>query len=64
MNDFTKEELEDIREYIGDAYRSNPTHPRIYLTLASKIQWMIDNYCEHKKIEEEMLQSVQPQWPC
>lgn len=42
MNNFTKEELEDlefiIRDYIGkDSY---PVY--------SKIKTMIDNYCEHK----------------
>lgn len=52
MNYFTKEELEhlrycvvtdiDIQEYHID---SKPN------LLASKIQWMIDNYCDHEEME-------------
>lgn len=47
MNEFTKQELEDIRDCIDYAYRSNPISPRISLTLRNKIQSMIENYCAH-----------------
>jgi len=45
MNDFTKEELEYIRNYIfnGAASISFEKHE----VLRNKIQSMIDNYCEH-----------------
>lgn len=41
MNDFTKEELEDIYEAVMD------TSIAMFDYLPSKIQSMIDNYCEH-----------------
>ena len=40
MNDFTKEELQLIHEYLCG-------NPRTYV-IADKIQSMIDNYCEHE----------------
>lgn len=45
MNDFTKEELEQIIETFNWAERetSDPWMP----ILKGKIQSMIDNYCEH-----------------
>lgn len=51
MNDFTKEELQDIREGIcnlisvgsADSQWNKDIH-----NLKDKIQSMIDNYCEHK----------------
>lgn len=50
MNDFMKEELEDILTCVGlYAYdtRSKLGEP-IYPDLNNKIQSMIDNYCEHE----------------
>ena len=42
MNDFTKEELEDIYEAVMD------TDIAMFLHLPKKIQSLIDNYCEHE----------------
>lgn len=48
MNDFTKEELEDMHyglvEY-GELESVN------VIKLSNKLQSMIDNYCEHKETE-------------
>jgi len=47
MNDFTKEELEEIKGWadycVGSGMSYTETDP-----LYNKIQSMIDNYCEHK----------------
>mgnify|MGYP001579063669 CR=1 FL=1 len=41
MNDFTKDELEEIKGSLHrDVFSSN--------TISNKIQSLIDNYCEHK----------------
>jgi len=42
MNDFTKEELENILNGNIEIY------PHSYFHLRAKIQHMIDNYCEHE----------------
>ena len=42
MNDFTKEELEDIYDAIMDTSIAMLQH------LPNKIQSMLDNYCEHE----------------
>ncbi|HHF7341035.1 TPA: hypothetical protein ACPSKZ_000698 [Legionella anisa] len=49
MNDFTKEELEDILSW-SDVYCVGATDLsyRVSRPLIKKIQSMIDNYCEHK----------------
>lgn len=41
MNDFTKEELENILNGNVELY------PSTYQALRDKVQIMIDNYCEH-----------------
>lgn len=46
MNDFTKEELQYIQNYIFKGAASI-RHDKL-LELDSKIQSMIDNYCEHE----------------
>jgi len=50
MNDFTKEELQDlwcyIREFMGNGY-DHPKGHKGYIMMR-KIQSMIDNYCEHE----------------
>lgn len=43
MNDFTKEELIDIYDALMN------TEIPIFENLPSKVQSMIDNYCEHEK---------------
>jgi hypothetical protein len=51
MNDFTKEELYDLQSW-GDAYTSYDADSDIYKMhepLLTKIQSMIDNYCENEK---------------
>lgn len=50
MNDFTKEELENIYSCVSDL-----SHGALCdedQELLDKIQSMIDNYCEHKPIKE------------
>ncbi len=42
MNDFTKEELEDLLKYVTHPLWTNSQH------LSNKIQFMIENYCEHE----------------
>lgn len=44
MNDFTREELEALLVCVNGGVRSNVAK----LKLPTKIQSMIDNYCEHK----------------
>jgi hypothetical protein len=50
MNDFTKEELEDIDTCV---FNWNINHKSIdgFQKLRDKIQSMIDNYCEHEDKE-------------
>jgi len=51
MNDFTKEELELIAECVeADFYRTNWART-MYDLLITKIQSMIDDYCEHESDE-------------
>lgn len=48
MNDFTKDELNFILNYMfGGSYRISTKDKESFRT---KIQSMIDNYCEHEKI--------------
>lgn len=47
MNDFTKEELELIRECIESDYYQTDWPQCMYDPLIYKLQSMIDNYCEH-----------------
>jgi hypothetical protein len=49
MNDFTKEELNDIYEALME------TRVPIFEHLPFKIQSMIDNYCEHESIPTNLL---------
>jgi len=53
MNDFTKEELEGILEGLQIIDADPGIRPKIYWedSLKDKIQSLIDNYCEHEKIE-------------
>ena len=49
MNDFTKEELSTI-DYLIDSYCVHSWPPEgAYGKLKTKIQSMIDTYCEHKE---------------
>ena len=45
MNDFTKDELQDLKFCVTDhtRYQGDSIHD----ILASKLQAMIDNYCDH-----------------
>lgn len=45
MNDFTKEELEALADCYEQRMNSGYV---IHLELLHKIQYMIDNYCEHE----------------
>lgn len=50
MNDFTKAELEDLHDCCnGGIYDDHPLEDW-KLALQNKIQYMIDNYCEHLKL--------------
>lgn len=48
MNDFTKRELEIIRNLINNLDEKMLTWSEEVILVQSKIQWMIDNYCEHE----------------
>jgi hypothetical protein len=49
MNDFTKEELEELLlEY--ELHQHNTRHNWPSLDLCKKLRLMIDNYCEHHKV--------------
>lgn len=48
MNDFTKEELEDLVFCINELYKKATINPRISFALKDKLQSMIDNHCDHK----------------
>lgn len=47
MNDFTRDELEEIIELMVHAYGEKAK----YLNLVTKIQSMLDNYYEHKETD-------------
>ena len=49
MNDFTKEELKSIMYCV----KQMKIHIDGYNPLKSKIQFMIDNYCEHEWYEHK-----------
>lgn len=52
MNDFTKEELEDLHYYTKRYHEFNEFfQPTEFL---NKIQSMIDNYCEHEPKESSI----------
>jgi hypothetical protein len=61
MHDFTKEELEYIKNYIfnGSASISVESHE----ILRTKMQDMIDNYCEHES-DGQIYCSLPPQNKC
>ena len=48
MNDFTKKELIELR----GAFEVNPFDMKqeFYNALMAKIEYMIENYCEHEKV--------------
>lgn len=50
MNEFTKEELEELAHNLGEirAWSDSLTNS---WPLLDKIQSMIDNYCQHEKME-------------
>ncbi len=49
MNDFTKEELEELKRCCNWVINCKDTHyTTITYGLPEKIQSMIDNYCEHE----------------
>ncbi len=52
MNDFTKEELEDLIFCVKDhtGYQGDSIHEN----LLKKLQSMIDNYCEHQEQYEDL----------
>ncbi len=51
MNDFTKEELYDLKYAIEKFSQPGKDFLGFY-KLRNKIQTMIDNYCDHEKIKE------------
>ena len=52
MSDFTKEELKIIRNLINNLDEKMLTWSESVILVQSKIQSMIDNYCEHKQSGE------------
>lgn len=48
MNDFTKEELENLREACNFFPRDSFYHGEHVTDLRDKLRSMIDNYCEHE----------------
>ena len=52
MNEFTKDELKYLHELIGSI--SIAGHPIDDEELESKIQSMIDNYCEHEMTQSKI----------
>lgn len=46
MNDFTKEELQDIFDCLY--YENKESEEKPYDKLLDKVQSMIDNFCDHK----------------
>jgi hypothetical protein len=48
MNDFTKEELKIIRNLINNLDEKMLTWNDEVILVQSKLQSMIDNYCEHQ----------------
>ncbi len=46
MNEFTKEELETLQWAINEVRYCHP--------LYEKIQFLIDNYCEHSELYEDL----------
>jgi len=49
VNDFTKEELKDLKRYARVYILQSPLLEKKNRPLADKIQSLIDNYCEHKE---------------
>jgi hypothetical protein len=67
MSDFTKDELEYIENGLGWLCQQNPCHTIEIGKLMTKVDSMIDSYCEHhesdgydyfKIAENEMLMDV------
>lgn len=56
MNDFTKEELEQIRAWATTDVDLSPSE--LEISLFDKIQSMIDNYCDHEE-EVEVIMNAQ-----
>lgn len=59
MNDFTKEELEDIHTCVDYALTYRDCYDRMYL-LIDKLSSMIENYCEHdfNKLQLETIDKI------
>ena len=50
MNEFTKDELKDIKSKYEFLLRIEPyslSHENFMVKLINKIKYLIDNYCEH-----------------
>lgn len=57
MNDFTKEELQQIKfdmDMGQNRFDASFTN-EMYSALEAKIQSMIDNYCEHERSEDHKI---------
>ncbi|HWI50105.1 MAG TPA: hypothetical protein VNU45_17990 [Rummeliibacillus sp.] len=62
MNEFTKEELEIL--YLSLTGNRNYKGEQMFPSLNSKIQSMIDNYCDHTlRISIDMVQGVNVECP-
>lgn len=54
MNEFTKEELEDLEEFLSDAPEFFEDEDGSLFKLHEKLKNMIDNYCEHDSLKIDM----------
>ena len=64
MNDFTKEELQDLHLVYRTFFTDDITQEMLQLTnletgILNKLQSMIDNYCEHEECQHESNGNVQ-----
>lgn len=57
MNDFTKDELEYLKDYLieGDSFF---TRSKYVNDLIDKLQYMIDNYCEHEPLKKQITKAI------
>lgn len=63
MNDFTKEELEDIYDCLY--YENKGSEEKYYSKLLDKIESMIMNYCDHeRRCEKVCLECQVSEYKC
>ncbi len=59
MNDFTKEELQEIIEMANDIESGSQAHGlQMHFKIRDKAQSMIDNYCDHEWNINELMKKI------